>query len=171
GVWWLILFNRKSTREVFAAGIVAGEKTGRPLSVSIIGWWNLMAGAMCLIPAAIRMPAFVVGFVLTGAAATLVYVVFGALSLFLGWGLLNLDERARIVSIGWFGFSIVHTALVALVPSVRTRMWEFQKSIQPPDAPQPPFDPAIFSTFMMVVAAVVLGLAIWLLVRAKPAFH
>jgi hypothetical protein len=172
GVWWLVLFNRQSTREAFTATAVPGEVSRRPLSVSIIGWWNLASGVFSLIPAAIRLPAFVAGVILTEWSATLFYVVFGALGLYLGWGLLKLDERARVVTIAWFAVTIAHSAYIALAPGPRERMREFERGLRMEGTLQPaPFDTTTFSTSMMLFAIPVLAVAIWFLVRNKAAFR
>ena len=43
GVFWVYYFSRRATREAFA-GVVTAESGGRPLSISIIGWWLLITG-------------------------------------------------------------------------------------------------------------------------------
>ena len=171
GVWWLVYFNRQSTREAFASTATPGEPSRRPLSISIIGWWNIVGGAICVIPAAMKMPAFIAGFILTGWSATLIYVVFAALGLYLGWGLLKLDERARLLTIAWWALSALHTAYIMLVPGPRERMLEFQKTVQIASTPpQPALDMTVFMTFISLFTVAVVALAIWFLVRNKSVF-
>jgi hypothetical protein len=171
GVWWLVLFNKKSIKEAFRAG-APSEASRRPLSVSIIGWWNVVGGAICLIPATMSMPAFIAGVILTGWSATLAYVFFAAVGLYLGWGLLKLDERARVLMIAWLALSAMHVAYVALVPGPRERMREFERSLRIQGTPQQPtFDPTTFATYMMLFALAFVALAIWFLVRNKAAFR
>jgi hypothetical protein len=173
GVWWLVLFNKKSIKQAFTAAGAPGEASRRPLSVSIIGWWNVVGGAICLIPATMSMPAFIAGVILTGWSATLAYVFFAAVGLYLGWGLLKLDERARVLMIAWLALSAVHVAYVALVPGPRDRMREFERSLRIEGMPpqQPAFDATTFATSMMLFAVVFFALAIWFLVRNKAAFR
>jgi hypothetical protein len=175
GVWWLVLFNMRSIRAAFAniAGpTTPGAASPRPLSISIIAWWNIAGGALSLIPAATQMPAFIAGILLTGWSATLVYVFFAAVGLYLGWGLLKLDERARVLMIGWFALSGAHMAYIGLAPGARARMQEFERSLRiesPP--PQPPtLDASTVFPVIAVFAVAFFAVAIWFLVRNKPVF-
>jgi hypothetical protein len=171
GVWWLVLFNKRSIRAAFANTAAPGEASPRPLSISIIGWWNVLGGALSMIPAAMQMPAFIAGMVLTGWSATLVYVFFAAVGLYLGWGLLRLDERARVLMIAWFALSAAHTAYIGLAPGPRERMREFESSLRIESTPLPPtVDTATIFPFIAVVAVAFFAVAIWFLVRNKPVF-
>jgi hypothetical protein len=174
GVWWLVLFNKTSIRAAFAntaAPAVPGAASPRPLSISIIAWWNIAGGALSLIPAAMQMPAFIAGMVLTGWSATLLYVFFAAIGLYLGWGLLKLDERARVLMIGWFALSAAHIAYIGLVPGARARMQEFERSLRIESTPSPPtVDMTTILPFIAVFAVGFFAVAIWFLVRSKPVF-
>jgi hypothetical protein len=177
GVWWLVLFNKKSIRAAFAntaAPAAPGAASPRPLSISIIAWWNIAGGALSLIPAAMQMPAFIAGILLTGWSATLVYVFFAAVGLYLGWGLLKLDERARVLMIVWFALSGAHMAYIGLVPGARARMLEFERSLRiestPPSPPPPTLDATTVFPVIAVFAVVFFAVAIWFLVRNKPVF-
>jgi len=171
-VWWLVLFNKPSTRDAFARVAPPGEGSSRPLSISIIGWWYLVSGVLCVIPAAVRLPGAIGTVVITGWGATAFYVIFGALNAALGWGVLKLQERARVLMIAWLALSAVYSAYVAIAPGPRQRMRELRQSFQVEGAPPPAsFDSPTFIAFMMLVGVALVVLAIWFLVRNKPAFH
>ena len=127
-VWWLIQFNAKSTKAAFASA-VAEPASPRPLSISIIGGIGVVGGVGCLLWIPIRLPAFLFGVTFNGWTAGVIYGLFGALSVYIGKGLLDLRERARLLAIGWLVFGLVHTCVVTLVPSVRQRMFEAQRAI------------------------------------------
>ena len=169
-VWWLIQFNSQSTKTAFASPI-SELASPRPLSIAIIAWTCIVGGATCLFPLLMRSPAFWFGVTFTGWSAGLLYAVFGALQLYIGKGLLDLRERARILAIAWFGLSFVQLAVVTLVPSLRQRMFEFPGTMVPS---QPnPFPVESMITMMYVVFAfggIVAAAAIWFLIRERAAF-
>lgn len=169
--WWLVQFNTRGTRAAFETAS-PGAMSGRPLSISIIGWMSIVGGASCLFPILARTPAFLAGATFTGWAAGIVYAFFGALSLYIGWGLLDLRERARKLAIVWFGLSFVHMAVVTLVPSFRRRMLDAQVSIQQQSDAQPlPFDMTSFAYLMLAVLTLISVVAIAFLIRRRSAFH
>lgn len=168
--WWLIQFNTQSTKAAFASS-VEEPASARPLSISIIAWTCIAGGATVLFPLLMRSPAFWFGVTFTGWSAGLLYAAFSAVQLYIGKGLLDLRERARVLAIAWFGLSIVQLAAVTLVPSLRERMLHFPATMDPT---QPnPFPPATMITMMQLVfvaGAIVGATAIWFLIRNRPAF-
>ena len=92
------------------------------------------------------------------------------ISLYIGKGLLDLRERARVFAIGWFGFSLVHMGIVMLVPPLRERMLELQRGLEQ-NQPNPiPFDQGTFTAVVLGFTALVIAATIWLLVRNRAAF-
>lgn len=171
GIWWLVQFNRRATKAAFAADTIPGEPLLRPLVISIIGWFNIVGGAMCIGAAAAGTPAFAAGVVLTGWSAALFYVFIGAVNAYLGWHLLKLDERARILTIWWFAITIAHTAFLALTPSARARMREFQEMMTGQEGVDaPPMDMTRFTVGAMTISALLLVAAIWPLISKKSVF-
>jgi hypothetical protein len=170
GVWWLVQFNAQGTRAAFAS-LTPATAPRRPLSISIIAWVSLIGGISCLFPILARMPAFLLGVTFTGWAAGVVYAFFGALSMYIGWGLLDLRERARVIAIGWFAFSLIHMSVVTLVPALRQRMLELQRSISQNQPGPPPFDPAAFANVSLAFFAVMMAAALWFLIRNRAAFR
>jgi hypothetical protein len=168
-VWWLIQFNKQSTKAAFASPIAEPESQ-RPLSITIIGWLCLVGIVSCLFMMLTRMPVFLFGAVFYGWIAGIIYALFGVLSLYIGKGLLDLRERARILAIGWFGFSFVHMSVVTLVPPVRQRMFELQRTLER-DQPHPiPFDRGMLANATFAFMAITIAAAIWFLIRNRAAF-
>lgn len=165
--WWLIQFSTARTKAAFAGD---GVGPSRPLIVLIIGWGNLIGGIVCLVPALLGFPAFVLGFILRGTGAQLFYVVFAAVSAWLGWELLKMRERARVLTLAWFGLFALNSAYASLSPAARARMIEMQNEIsRQPAAPE--LDMNAFLIASMTATLLLLALGAWLLVRAKPSFE
>jgi hypothetical protein len=169
GVWWLILFNTQSTKAAFASPI-AEAASPRPLSITVIAWASIVGVAPCLFAILTRTPAFLFGAIFNGWIAGVIYAVLAAISLYIGKGLLDLRERARVLAIGWFGFSVVHMSIVTLVPSLRQRMFELQRGLEQ-NQPNPiPFDQGMMTNVILAFTAILVASAIWFLIRNRAAF-
>ena len=168
-VWWLIQFNTRSTKAAFASSI-ADAPSPRPLSITIIAWVSILGGASSVFAILARAPAFLFGATFNGWTAGVIYAVFGALSLFIGKGLLDLREEARVLAIGWFGFSFVHGSLIMLVPSLRQRVFELQRAIAQNQKTPVAFDQGMFLNVTFGFSVIVVASAIWFLIRNRAAF-
>jgi hypothetical protein len=168
-VWWLIQFNTRSTKAAFASP-VAEPASARPLSITIIAWASILGAVSCLFPILARLPVFLFGAIFNGWIAVVIYAFFGALSLYIGKGLLDLRERVRVLAIGWWGFGFVHLIVVTLVPSLRQRMLELQRTIEH-NQPNPiPFDQGTLTNVLLAFSVIVGATAIWFLIRNRAAF-
>jgi hypothetical protein len=169
GVWWLIQFNTQSTKAAFASP-AADATPGTPMSITVIAWALIVGGASCILLIPAGIPAFLFGATFNGWIAGVIYALFGALGLYMGKGLLDLRERARILAIGWFGFAFVHTSLVTLVPSLRQRMFELQRGLEQNQSHPNPFDQGMMTNLMFAFTAILAATAIWFLIRNRAAF-
>lgn len=118
-VWWLLLFGPKRCLEYFGG---EGGVRKRPLGVSLIAWWLLSSAVFMPVAMALRAPAFILGMTVTGWMAALVYAIYGAAQLYLGWGLLKLREDARWGAIVFLLFTVANSAAGALLPGSWARM-------------------------------------------------
>ncbi len=170
-VWWLIQFNTQSTKAAFASPVTA-LALQRPMSITVIAWALIVGGASCLILIPTSMPLVLFGASFNGWIARVIYAIFAALSLYLGKGLLDLRERARVFAIGWCGFWFVHAGLVTLVPPLRQRMFELRRELEQnqPTPNQIPFDQGMFMNVMFGFTAILVASAIWFLLRNRTAF-
>jgi hypothetical protein len=168
-IWWLIQFNAQSTKAAFTSAVT---ETGsrRPLSISIIGWTGVIGGAATFLWIPVRLPAFLFGATFNGWSAGVVYGLFGALLLYIGKGLLELRERARLLAIGWFVFGFVHTCVVTFVPPVRQRMLEMQRTLMVNQPTAVPFDQGILIYVTVAIATILTAVGIYFLIRNRPAF-
>jgi hypothetical protein len=168
-IWWLIQFNTPSTKAAFASSI-AGPAPTRPMSITIIAVAFIFGGVSCLLAILTRVPTFLFGTSFTGWAAGVVYAIFAAVSLFIGKGLLDLREEARILAIGWCGFWLVHGSLVTLVPPLRQRMFELQRAMLQNQKPPTPFDFGMLANVSFAFTVTMIAAAIWFLIRNRAAF-
>jgi hypothetical protein len=167
GGWWLVLFNLRSTKEYFAQDAPSAPPA-RPLSISVIGWYLLISSVFVAAMAVLRMPAFVFGAVITGWGGLAVYTLFAGAQIYLGTGLLHLQEQARLGTIGYFCFTVLNSVLT--VPGSAAKMQILQREMPrlfpagvPMQYPQP-----IWVFVLMGVAFV--AIPIWFLVRQRAAF-
>ena len=168
-VWWLIQFNTQSTKAAFVSQ-GAETESSRPLSVTIIAGMTIFGGASCVLAILTRQPLFLFGAVFHGWIAGVVYAIYGALSLFIGKGLLDLREEARILGIGWYGFSFLHSAAIALLPALRQRMFEFQSTLAQNEQEAAVIANSMLPNVVFALAAIVSGVVIWFLIRDRAAF-
>ena len=170
GVWWLVLFNRSRTKEYFA-GQGPVIESARPLSIGVIAWWLLAGGAFMVVAALLRLPAMLLGAVLTGWVTLVVYGAWAAVQIYLGLGLLSLRQAARVGSIAFFCFGAANCAVSMLGPGYAEMMR--QTRIAMPrlfPAGAPAALPGPIWVFVLLTTACC-AVPIVFLVRRKPAFH
>jgi len=110
GAWWLVLFNRRITKEYFA-GTEPVSESARPLSISVIAWYLLIGTGFLALSAIFRMPVVLFGFILTVGLRWPCTRLYAAVQIYLGTGLLHLQREARIGAIGYFCFTAVSAAV------------------------------------------------------------
>jgi hypothetical protein len=84
--------------------------------------------------------------------------------------LLDLRERARILAIVWYAFGFVHMTAIALVPSLRERMFELQRTLQPSQTTPVPLDLGMVMSVTFGFTAIFMAVVVWFLVRDRAAF-
>ncbi|MBZ5619569.1 MAG: hypothetical protein LAQ69_12725 [Acidobacteriia bacterium] len=169
GAWWLLLFNASPTKQYFAEQPAAPG--ARPLSIGIIGWYLLLCALGTATAAILRVPGIFFGLVFTGWTALAVYTAFTAVNIYLGTGLLHLQESARVASIVYFGVMAVNSVAMVMLPGFDDRMRIVQQAM--PSflrAGQTP--PALEGTGgFMLAGTLLLVVPIWFLVRRRAAFQ
>ena len=192
GVWWLVLFTRRSVCAQFQSvpSPVPMEFTEHtepiypppaprasrvPVVIIVVAVLLLAGTPSLLVVPFMHFPAFLMGKVLYGGAAKIVYIAFGLIDLTLGIGLLRLKRWSLPATIAFYVFSLLNT-LSMLFPSVRYaylaamfRSMPFPASpgLFPlaPHAFDLMFDFASIFGMMLVVALIVL------LLYSRPAFE
>lgn len=168
GAWWLVLFNRQSGKRYFAEGGPVTE-AARPLSISVIGWYLIVAAFGTALCGVFRIPTILFGVVVTGWATLAACTVLTAVNLYLGSGLLQLDEKARLWTIVYFSVIGANGLAVAVAPGHDAAMRAFALQFQAYfHADMPQMTPNLWLLALTTVAWT--GLLIWFLVRRRAAF-
>jgi hypothetical protein len=181
GVALLVYYNLAKTRALFLlnAPVISGPpntNTGRPrpTTITVISWIYLVSAPFCLIYAFLPFPAFLLGFILHGLAAHLMYLFFGVLTFAIGYGLLRLRNEARVALLVMFVFLPIQT-VVLLTPwgarqfrlcmeQINTVMYGGRYT--PPD----PFASPGILVFFMLLTMALYAVVLWLLHRHRAAF-
>jgi hypothetical protein len=122
GVLWLIYFSRSGVRAQFGSGVVVSEGNGRPVSISIIAWFLIVGGAICLGCTFSSLPVTAFGLLIGGWPARVFCVVFAALNGWIGAGLLRLKPLSRVLAMALFGYGVLNMALFVGLPGAEQRM-------------------------------------------------
>lgn len=166
GVFWLYYFSRRATRETFA-GAVPADSGGRPLSISIIGWWLLISGVISVLMSPLRMPVTVFLWIVSGWTAAAWYFILGALYTYIGYGLLRLSAMARFLAISLLGFGAVNALVFVALPGRDARLATFMSKFHFGQFPQSTH----FPVFMFIPGMVGVALPLWFLITRKKAFE
>lgn len=177
GVSWLIYFNLKKVRALFA-GILAqlpGQIPGqlpataaaeRPLLISVIAVLSIFGAAVCLLLTLLPIPAATFGLILYGWQKTAVLLVYSVLLAVAGLGLWRLEEWARRLTIAIQVLGLAQYIVFLARPSLMTRYAEeINRALR---IPQPLQQPAQFQSIMYICS---FGLGILLLVAVIGILH
>lgn len=133
-LWWLILFTRPAVRAQFTDGVTPAlpisatepafvpplletpKLPHRPILISVLGWYFIIAGATTLFFSFFSWPAAFLGRVLTGWPAHVFHAGGAALFLLFGLGLLQLRPLARRLCMVYQIFVVANGALAFLKP-------------------------------------------------------
>jgi uncharacterized membrane protein (DUF2068 family) len=201
GIWWLVYFFRPKVVLQFrraplteTAGtslplvqpmqVSTGAETPvnvcrRPVSITVIAWF-MLAGCLCMpLCFVLHMPAVLFTRILTGWPATLMYLIYTALSLCIAIGLLRLKPAARFFAIVYYIFGIVNPAVFCGAPGsgVRIRaLMDMNQSMfpwMPALAAQPSiqFDPAPFFYMGMIGGLIPVAFVLYFLITRRKAFQ
>jgi len=174
GVWWLLLFNTAKTKQYFGRGgdAAVAADGGKPVSVVVIAWYLLISAGFTALGGVLRMPAVLFAWVVTGWAAVAVYFLFVAAQIYLGAGLLQLDQRARVGSIVYFCFGAANALGMAAIPGLSDRMDRaiaaMPQWLHLPSTVSMTWDQMSWAMLMGVPIAAV---PVWFLVRRRSAFQ
>lgn len=167
GVWWLIVFNRQSAKRYFAETGAAAE-SARPLSVAIIGWYLTIGAAGTALCGVFRIPTILFGFVVAGWTTLAVCTALTAIQLYLGAGLLQLDEKARVGAIGYLCLMGANGVAMFAAPGYAGRMRTFAAAFHQYSHMDMPLMPSLW--LFGIGNAAFFAIPIWFLVRRRAAF-
>ncbi len=185
GVWWMIFFNLKSTREQFT-GIAPplgfqgtmtpapSRPAGRPVSITIVACLYLLGVASLPYSLSGNYPLIVFNRLLWGGPAKAAFVGMAAITLYAGIGLLRMRPDARIVGIGLSTFNVLSSVFFVLMPGAGERFAAVLSAVNVPNAP-----PSVLAAssmlwimkFSMLVGAGLSVAVLWILISQKAAFE
>jgi hypothetical protein len=174
GVWWVVLMTRPRIVTLFR-NQPDGEfaESSRPLSITIIGTlfiiFSVFGLAMELV---LRSPNLLLGYVVTGSAALVLNSVLAVLYGLLGVGLLRLDRRAYLGTLGLLGFGAVNALMLNVLPGRVERLHQILEA-------SPAYTPSsavnidwVFSPWYgLFMVAIGLGLPAYFLITRRNAFY
>jgi hypothetical protein len=172
GVSWLVYFNRKKVRDVFAG--VAGQvvESPRPFLISVIAVLSLIGGVACLLIAFLPLPVPFLGFMLHGWEKAAVYLAYTGLLAGAAVGLWLLQEWGRRLAIAVQVVGLAQYVAYLVRPSLLTdysaQMNQTMHISQPPASPQlqTMFYIPIFGFGILFLLAI-----LWVLVHYRGVFR
>jgi hypothetical protein len=186
GGFWLYFFNKRSVKAQFlgvrpasqgmVADVSAEKPKGRPLSITIIAWYLLIASGLSPLLLLFSrtvlhgqtMPVCFLGFFIFRRSAILVLVVWMAAQFVAAIGLLKLRNWGRVTCLWLQVLGIVNLVLTFAVPANRVR---YQKIVETmyPQFPQT-FSFSALTWMVIVCTAPILLVVLWFLVTQKRVF-
>ncbi len=137
GIWWLILFNRKSVKAQFAGAPVSADaglpqKPSCPWPIAVLAWLYITAILNLLVLPFLpfRVPVFVFGRVLPGSVGMAVLILSCLACLVAGVGLLKLKPWSYSLTIGLQLFWLASMVVSVLSPNYNAVMDSFMKEMQ-----------------------------------------
>jgi len=201
GVWWTVFLTRRKAKEQFVPPQVAGtdgtvlsnggvpslanavlplsSAPRRPLSLTILAWFLLVGCLFAPFSIFLHAPVMLFNRILTGWQGTAYLVIFAALNLYVGIGLLRFKPSARSVGVVYYGFFFVNMAVFYLAPGGRSRMLELLQRSQSMNRWMPPmadqqlalYQSKPFLVWMACMGLVGILVPLYLLVTRRQAFE
>ena len=181
GIWWLILFNRKTVKAQFGGAAGSADpavprKPACPLPIAVLAWLYISSilNLLFLPFLSFHVPVFVFGRVLPGRVA-LAVLIFSCLAFFVsGVGLLKLKPWSYSLTIGLQVFWLASTAVSVLSPNYGAVMDSFLKEMRASlHLPETQFSPANFAHhhgWAVALGLLFAGAILGLLVYYRPRF-
>ena len=181
GIWWLVLFKRKTVKAQFGGTTISADpglpqKPACPLPISVLAWFYITSilNLLFLPFLPFRVPIFVFGRVLPGSVG-LTVLTLGCLAFFLaGIGLLKLKPWSYSLTIGLQLFWLASTVVTMLSPNYNSVMESFLKEMQASlHLPETPFSPANLARhygWTVVLGLLFASAILGLLVYYRPRF-
>jgi hypothetical protein len=181
GVWWCVLFNRKSVKAQFAgAKLIANSDLPRkpacPLPVAVLAWFYIASILNLLFLPFIpfRVPVFVFGQVLPRGVGLAVLTVSCLALALAGVGLLKLKPWSYSLTMGLQLFWLSSTVVSVLSPNYKTWMDSFSREMEASlHLPATTFPQANFTHnygWTVVLGLLFAGAILGLLVYYRPRF-
>jgi hypothetical protein len=147
GISWLVYFNLKWVREVFAGAPGEIAESPRPFPISVLAVLSMIGAACCLLTVFLPLPGALFGWILDGWGKVMLYLVFTVLSAAVGIGLWRLREWGRLLMLGLMAAGLANSMVYLLRPALLLQYnTELYRRM---NVPQPQV-PAQFQTMMPI---------------------
>ncbi len=194
GVWWLIYFSRATVRALFVRPAFAAydypldpalpalplQKPGRfshvPIPIVILACLFILSAFICVIGTFLPLPAFFFGIIFSVFASHILYLTMAIFTALIGYGLLHLDNRARIATIVILCLGPINSLLM-LRPSGRAQFNLYNEQIMEKfrfaGMPATPMHDLGYTYMAMMFVFVVIfnGALFWILYRYRADFQ
>ncbi|HEV1992961.1 MAG TPA: hypothetical protein VGR03_01380 [Candidatus Acidoferrum sp.] len=181
GIWWLILFNRKTVKAQFVGARESADpglpqKPSCPRPVAVLAWIYITAILNLLVLPFLpfRLPVFVFGRVLPGSVGWTVLILSCLASFVAGVGLLKLKPWSYSLTIGLQLFWLASTVVTVLTPKYNvvmdSMMKERQVSLHLPESQFSSVNFALHYGWTVILGLVMAGAILGLLVYYRPRF-
>jgi hypothetical protein len=181
GIWWLVLFNRKSVKAQFAgapgsADAGLPQKPSCPRPIAVLAWLYITAILNLLVLPFLpfRVPVFVFGWVLPGSVGWTVLILSCLACLVAGVGLLKLKPWSYSLTLGlqlfWLASGVVTVLNANYNAAMDSMMKELQASMHLPETQFSSMSFAHHYGWTLILGLVIAGAILGLLVYYRPRF-
>ena len=124
GVFWLVYFNQKKVRDIFAGLSGLAPESPRPFLIFVLAVLILIGAAGCLLFMFVPLPGLFFGLILHGWGKVALYLVSTALLAAAGIGLWRLQEWGRLLVLALQVIGMVQHVVYLVRPSLYLRYTE-----------------------------------------------
>ncbi len=121
GIFWLVYFNRKAVRAVFAGSLEAKTEGRRPILISVYAVLSLLGAVALLVMAFLPLPTVLYGVAFQGWKKVTVDLLFAAINVAVAIGLWKLAEWARRLALGYLAVGGTMMVVYLIRPSLMMR--------------------------------------------------
>ena len=173
--WCVYVLNTSKSRTSF--GLQNTGRTARPLGSGLIGGFLLVGGVLSFFVAIGGSGvAMSFGFVFTGWAAPVIWLIFSIAELYIGTSLLWLKPRAFVLTVYWFIYQFVEVVVFFVRPDRELRVADFYDAMHSyfqrrPGAPVSLSDVSASFQFWSIECGILSLIALWYLASRKMEFY
>jgi uncharacterized membrane protein (DUF2068 family) len=165
GVFWLVYFNKKRVRDIFAGLPGQAPESPRPFLISVLAVLILIGAVSCLLFLFMPLPGVFFGLILHGWWKAAFYLVHAALLTAAGIGLWRLLEWGRLLTMALQVIGVVQYVVFLVHPSLYQRYTAEVNRIINPMQPQPQLP------FQSLLHTVSFGIGILFLIAMIAVLH
>lgn len=190
GIWWLVLFTRKSVVAQFqtsawqpgipaetgfpeaAPGAAVVPKPSCPVPVAVVAGFMIFSGVSSLLGTilASRAPTLIFGYALFGTPGRIWLLATAAGYLLSGIGLFRLKPRGYYLAVGLHGFYLLSTLVNLITPDIEGLMRRAMSEMHLPRRTPEMFDPVQYLFWVLVGSAMFGGALLAILLNYRLRF-